>query len=205
MLKKIRRLLLPGLLLISGILLVWAYLPLNRQVVNLTISPREMQLPLSSNLNDPALLENRAVRLEWPSSLRIGDEGMILLEFEPLQEDNSLARRSTSISDAYASYNIMAEARFEVAGIRIDPNNPIRESLPPGKPVHFTWKVSAERAGIYTGNVWLSAISTLDGVKPQRCPFCERDRNPFNQFDWYKWTRGASSDGLAHCWHTPSQ
>ena len=171
MLKKIRCLLLPGLLLISGILLVWAYLPVKHQVVNLTILPREMMLPSSGHLNNPALLENRWVRLEWPSSLRIGDEGVIMLDFEPDPEDISTPNAPTSFSDIYRGYNLMVEGRFEVAGIAIDPNNPIRESLPPGQPVRFKWTASAAKVGVYFGNVWFSLrFLPLDGSQATQLP-----------------------------------
>ncbi len=111
------------------------------------------------------------VRLEWPSLLRIGDEGVIILDFEPALEDISAPSASTRYSDIYSSYNIMVEGRFEVAGIKVDSSNSIRESLPAGQPVRFKWKVSADKAGVYPGNVWLSLrFLPLDGNQTTQLP-----------------------------------
>ena len=65
----------------------------------------------------------------------------------------------------------MAEAKFEVAGVRVEPANPTRVSMPPGQPVRFKWQISAEQAGAYGGNVWLSLrFLPLDGSTPIQVP-----------------------------------
>lgn len=66
--------------------------------------------------------------------------------------------------DVYTSYSLMAEGRFEVAGVRADPANARRESLPAGQRIEFKWKVSAAEKGSYTGNMWLTLrFLPLDG------------------------------------------
>jgi hypothetical protein len=175
MLKKIRRALSLGLLLFSGSLLIWAFLPSQRQVVTQTISSAEMQLPSSTQAITPTILETRKVVLEWPSSMRIGDMDEISLVFEPIQNEASSNNPQGEFSDVYNNYNIMAEARIEAAGIRANPGNPTRESMPSGHSVKFKWQVNIEQAGSYQGNVWLSLrFLPLDGRPASQWPIFVR-------------------------------
>jgi hypothetical protein len=49
----------------------------------------------------------------------------------------------------------MAEARLELAGIKINPSNITRESIPAGMPAKFKWTIAADKPGTYDGRVWL--------------------------------------------------
>ena len=170
MLNKVRYFLSFGLLLFGGSLLVWALLPARRQVDEQTIRPDTMRMKLNGQDVESAVMDARQVRLEWRSSMRIGDDEVIRLEFETI-ENASSPEQQTGFTDAYNSYNIMAEARFEVAGVRVKPANPTRESMPAGQPVRFMWEVSTERAGDFKGNVWLSLrFLPLDGSPPIQEP-----------------------------------
>ena len=169
--KKIRRTLSLGLLLFSGSLLVWASLPSPHQVLTQTISPPEMQLPSSTLASIPTILETRKVVLEWPGSLRIGDTDVISLVFEPIQNEAVASSAQGKFSDIYNNYNIMAEARIEAAGVRVNPANPTRESMPSGHTVKFKWQVNIEQTGSYQGNVWLSLrFLPLDGSPASQWP-----------------------------------
>jgi len=166
MLNKVRFFLSFGLLLLSGWLLAWGLLPTRRQLDEQTIQPGTLVVKLNGQVVESAVMDARQVKLEWPTSMRIGDHEMIQLEFETI-ENASSPEQQTGYTDAYNSYNIMTEARFEVAGVRIEPTNPTRESMPAGQPVRFKWEVSTERAGDYKGNVWLSLrFLPLDGNSP---------------------------------------
>ena len=176
MLKKIRRSLSPGLLLFSVSLLIWASLPSQRKVVTQTFLPSEMQLPSSTQIITPTILETQEVILEWPASMRIGDMGVISLVFEPIQNDAPASYPQVEVSDVYSHYNIMAEARIEAAGIRTNPANPVRESMPSGHAVKFKWQVNIEKAGSYQGNVWLSLrFLPLDGSPASQEPIFVRE------------------------------
>jgi len=176
MLKKIRRALSIGLLLFSSGLLIWASLPSKRQVAIQTISPSEMQLPSTTQAVIPAILETRQVVLDWPSSMRIGDMGVITLVFEPIPNNPPSNNPQGEFSDVYDNNNIMAEARFEVAGISVNPANPTRESMPSGHSVKFEWQVNLEQAGSYHGNVWLSLrFLPLDGTTASQEPIFVRE------------------------------
>ena len=123
-----------------------------------------------------ALLETRRVRLEWPEFMRIGDKYTITLDFEQPQEINTSQPAPTGFSNVYDCCNVMAEARFDVAGIIVDPANPTRESMPPGQPVRFKWKITAEQAGLYRGTIWLSLrFLPLDGSTPIQGPIYVND------------------------------
>jgi hypothetical protein len=137
-------------------MLLWAMWPSQRQQMSQYLEPANMQLPADGQAANPTLLEVRQVRLEWPELLRIGDQAMISLAFVPLKDESDTVVSSASIRNAYASYNLMAEGRFEVAGVNVDPANPRRESLPQGALVNYHWKISAVDAGSYPGEVWLS-------------------------------------------------
>ncbi|MFZ0533471.1 MAG: hypothetical protein WAM09_09845 [Anaerolineales bacterium] len=171
MLKKLRRVLSLGLLLFSGYLLIWAILSSMRQVVVQSISPSEMQIPSSGEPPIPSILESRQVILEWPASMRIGDNGIITLIFEPIQKDAPSPDPQAELTNVYNNYNLMAEARIEAVGIKVDPANPTRESMPSGQSVKFKWQVSVEQAGSYNCNLWLSLrFLPLDGSQASQVP-----------------------------------
>ena len=171
MLKKIRRLLSFTLFLFSSTMLIWSYLPIQHQVDVKILLPSTMCVVSNGQVDKPALLKSRLVKLEWPKSMRIGEQEMILMDFEIVNPNGSLPEVPTEYSDAYLMYTVMAEAKFEIAGIRVEPANPTRESMPPGEPVRFKWVISAEQAGENSGNLWLSLrFLPLDGSTPIQVP-----------------------------------
>jgi hypothetical protein len=171
MLKKIRYLLSFILFLFSVTLLVWSFLPGRRQVDVQLLEPSTMRVKSDGQVDGPGLLESRQVRLEWPCSMRIGDRGVISLDFKAVNEDASSSQQQTEFLDTYSNFNIMAEAKFEVAGLKVEPANATRESMPPGQPVRFNWDISAEEARAYRGDVWLSLrFLPLDGSTPIQEP-----------------------------------
>ncbi|MFZ2096187.1 MAG: hypothetical protein WAV05_06060 [Anaerolineales bacterium] len=171
MLNKLRSALSIGMLLMSGCLLIWASIPEQHQVLVQTIPPTGMQLVTGGWEGNPAVLETRQVRLEWPDSLRIGDDGEIRLSFEPAPGVATSPSLTAGLRDVYDSYNLMAEARFEVAGIRTDPTNPVRESMPAGQTVNYHWKISLVQEGVFTGTIWLSLrFLPLDESSPSQEP-----------------------------------
>lgn len=156
MLKKFRRYLSLSLVLLSASLFVWAFLPDRHQVIIKDITPVEMKVP-SGDARALSLLETYQVRLEWPSSMRIGNKAEITLVFTPAQSVIASTNLQPGSGDVYNDFNIMVEGRFETAGIKASPDNPIRESLPAGQTVKLRWEISAEKARSYQNNtMWLS-------------------------------------------------
>jgi hypothetical protein len=171
MLKIFRRVLSLIMLVISVSLIVWASLPNQHQAITQSISRTEMQLPSSGQVLILSMMEDRQVVLEWPNSMRIGEMEEITLSFELVHTDTLSSNFATEFSDVYDSYNIMAEARFEVAGIKVSPVNPTRESMPLGQSVKFKWQVSTDQAGSYDGTLWLSLrFLPLDGSQASQIP-----------------------------------
>jgi hypothetical protein len=173
--KKFRLLLSVSLLLFSIILLVWSFLPAKKHVEVHMLQP-SMMVVKSDTQEQPAILEYRRVRLEWPTSMRIGEDGVILLNFEDVSEDRPSTNQQTGLVDAYTSYSVMAEANFEVAGMRFEPADVTRVSMPPGQPVIVKWKIVADDEGSYYGVVWLSLrFLPLDGSTPIQAPIYVKD------------------------------
>ncbi len=131
------------------------------------ISPGAMQLKLDKQADVPTILSPRQVRMTWPGLMRIGDKNEIELVFEPVAGTISTSNPSPGFVDAYDSYNLMAEARFEVAGVTVEPAGPIRESLPRGQTVSFKWQISTVQEGTFDGTAWLYLrYLPLDGKTP---------------------------------------
>ena len=169
--NKIRRGIAIVLLMMATGMLAWAFVPAERQVLIATLSPADMQLEPVTGGDSPAILSSRLVRVEWPSVMRIADRCWMELDFSQLDEGLTQTAQPTGFSDAYDNYNLMAEARFEVAGIRVEPANPTRESMPRGQPLKFKWQLTAYQAGIYDGTLWLLLrFLPLDGKTPSQQP-----------------------------------
>lgn len=135
-----------------------------------------MALDSNGQATIPSILDTRQVVLEWPTSMRIGDVEVITLIFEPIPSDTTSSIPQGEFTNVYNNYNIMAEARFEVAGISVNPANPTRESMPSGDPVKFNWQIKVEQARYFHGNVWLSLrFLPLDGSHPSQVPIFVRE------------------------------
>jgi hypothetical protein len=168
--KKLRRLLSICLLGISIVLILWSFLPAQRLVEVHPVQPG-LKGVKPIGYKQPSLPGERQVRLEWPSSMRIGDQSEILLEFEYMEEGSSASELEAGFYDVYDSFNIMAETKLEAAGVNIEPANPTRVSMLPGQSVHLKWLINPEQAGIYHGKVWLSLrFLPLDGSTPVQVP-----------------------------------
>jgi hypothetical protein len=158
------------LLLFCLSLLVWSLVPAKKQqdIQLLTAS----RMSLKPDEGEPfAILGNRQLRLIYPSAMRIGDDGVIELLFEEVQGNRNLANLQNGLIDAYTSYNLMAVGELAVTGLRVNPANPIRVSMPPGQDLHFTWRVVAQKAGSFPGRIWLSLrFLPLSGNAPTEVP-----------------------------------
>jgi hypothetical protein len=175
MFRKIRRVVAFFLFVVSLFMILWAALPNHRLIDEGSISPAMMVPPADGKSSGPGSIPARIVRLEMPASMRIGDEELIKLRFSPATGQN-LSDGLTEFTDAYTFYNIMAEGRYEVAGMHVDPANPTRESMPAGQPVEFTWKITTDEPAAYEGNIWLSLrYLPLDGSPAIEVPIYARE------------------------------
>jgi hypothetical protein len=165
----IRRMLLGLLLLTSLTLLVWGAWPGSEQAEQHSLTRTEMQLSTPSaqpGAQPPAVLEERRLTLEWPSTLRQAEENryvqltLAVAEHGEITPTLSVEGDETSdepvlIPNVYDTHNVMAEARLDIAGLAVAPDGLTSLSLRPGEAVTFRWNLRATEIGAYRGTVWL--------------------------------------------------
>jgi hypothetical protein len=167
--RTIRHVLLGLLLLVSLALLVWGAWPGGGQAKEQIISRAEMQLttqPEQPGIQPPAVPEERVLTLEWPAILRQGDENRFVQLTLAVAENGAVtptlsaegdesSQEPVLIPNVYDTHNVMAEARLDMAGLAVAPDDLTSLSLRPGETVEFRWNVRAVEIGTYRGTVWL--------------------------------------------------
>jgi hypothetical protein len=113
----------------------------------------------------PGLPERRRLTLEFPPEIRAGDSDIVRLTLEvddlgnmtPTAQSggNTVTGEIVEIPNLYESHHVVAEARFDIAGLEVQPGGLISEPLAPGNSVTFFWSIRPREAGIYRGTVWL--------------------------------------------------
>ena len=112
----------------------------------------------------PAIPERRRLTLEYPSRIRAGDSDVIrlTLEVDDLGNVTPTAQvggdvvtgEVVEIPDLYETHNVIAEARFDIAGLQVSPPELISQTLSKGQAVNFFWSVRPMEPGSYRGTVW---------------------------------------------------
>jgi hypothetical protein len=113
----------------------------------------------------PALPERRFLTLEFPPRIRAGDSDLVRLTLEvddlgnitPTAEigDNVITGQVVEIPNLYESHHVIAEARFDIAGLEIRPIELISEPLAQGNAATFYWSIRPQEVGAYRGTIWL--------------------------------------------------
>ncbi|HEX5810276.1 MAG TPA: hypothetical protein VFY25_16515, partial [Anaerolineales bacterium] len=113
----------------------------------------------------PALPERRRLTLEFPAELRAGDSDLVRLTLEvddlgnitPTAEigGNVVTGEVIEIPNLYETHHVIAEARFDIAGMEVRPAELRGEPLAPGNSATFYWSIHPQQAGVYRGTVWL--------------------------------------------------
>ncbi len=128
-------------------------------VIQATSQPTQISAP-------PAIPEYRRLTLEFPPKMRAGVEGDIVrltLEVDDLGnitptsqiDGNVVVGETVEIPDLYETHNVIAEARFDMAGMEVSPPEAILETLTRGRSATFYWSIRPQETGIYRGTVWL--------------------------------------------------
>jgi hypothetical protein len=153
-------------LVISLSALAWSCLPGQRIVLRQKIQPTEMQLPIIGQVVDlpPAIPEMRMLKLEFPPKIFVGDSDVVRLTLEMdengnltptvLAEGNFNRGETIIVPNLYKTHHVLAEARMDMAGANIRPNEIISETLLPGQTITFYWSVLPAEVGQYEGIVW---------------------------------------------------
>ncbi len=127
-------------------------------------------IPVTGGSGEPegppaAIPETRRLTLEYPGRMRAGDSDRVRLTLEvdtlgnvtPTAEvqGNIITGQTVEIPNVYDSYDVIAEARLDLAGVDVRPSDQVSEALLPGQSVTFYWSVQPPSAGTYRGTAWL--------------------------------------------------
>jgi hypothetical protein len=112
----------------------------------------------------PEIQEKRRLTLEWPATIRSGDGDVVRLTLEvdasgdlvPTAETagHETTAKIVQIPDLFKTHHVLAEARLDLAGVQVVPDNLVSQTLLPGQRVDFSWSVKPESVGTFRGNVW---------------------------------------------------
>lgn len=112
----------------------------------------------------PAIPEKRMLTLEFPPRIRAGDSDVVRLTLEVDEsgnltptvsvDGNVIEGEVVEIPNLYETYNVLAEARLDLAGMDVRPADVVSETLLPGQKVTFYWSVLPAEVGHYKGTVW---------------------------------------------------
>ena len=128
----------------------------------------------------PAITENRRLTLEFPSQIRAGDSDVLRLTLEvddlgnivPTAqfEENVVTGEVVKIPDLYETHNVIAEAKFDIAGLEVSPPELISQTLSKGQAVNFYWSIRPTEAGAYRGTVWfyLRFVDKVSGEESRK-------------------------------------
>ncbi len=113
----------------------------------------------------PAMPERRRLTLEFPPEIRAGDSDVVRLTLEvddlgnvtPTAEigGHEVTGKVIEIPNVYETHHVIAEARFDIAGLEVDPNDLVSQPLTQGTPAVFYWSVHPQEVGDYRGTIWL--------------------------------------------------
>jgi hypothetical protein len=127
------------------------------------IGPLPTQLPPAATAV-PAIPERRRLTLEFPLEIHTGDSDVVRLTLEvddlgnitPTAqiEGNVVTGEVVEIPNLYETHNVIAEAKFDIAGIQISPTEVISQTLLQGQTVTFFWSVRPQEVGTFRGTVW---------------------------------------------------
>ena len=140
--------------------------------------PTSQPPPIS--IVQPAIPERRRITLEFPPRIRAGDSDVIRLTLEvddlgnltPTAEfeGNVVTGEVIEIPNLYETHQVIAEARFDIAGLRVSPPNLVSQPLAQGQSITFHWSILPEGVGIYRGTIWLYLrfVDKVSGEESQK-------------------------------------
>jgi hypothetical protein len=131
-------------------------------------APLPSELPTSVipvSTHQPALPERRRLTLEFPPEMRAGDSDWVRLTLEvddlgnitPTAEieGDVILGKTIDVPNLYETHHVIAEARFDMAGMEISPPDVSSQTLAQGQSVTFYWSIRPRETGVYRGTVWL--------------------------------------------------
>jgi hypothetical protein len=139
------------------------------EVIQPTVAPpepTESSAPEPTRLSpQPALPERRRLTLEFPPTIRAGDSDVVRLTLEvddlgnitPTAEvgGNVVTGEVIEIPNLYETHHVVAEARFDIAGMEVRPMELVSAPMAQGNSVTFFWSIRPQEVGVYRGTIWL--------------------------------------------------
>jgi hypothetical protein len=126
-------------------------------------SPSEPILPEPTA--QPAIPERRLLTVEYPAKIRAGDSDRVRLTLEvdeqgnitptAIVDGNVMSGEVIEIPNLYETHRVIAEAKFDIAGVEVAPTGLSSQTLEQGQTVTFFWSVRPTDVGVYRGTIWL--------------------------------------------------
>jgi hypothetical protein len=128
----------------------------------------------------PAINEARRLTLEFPPRIRAGDSDIVRLTLEvddlgnitPTAqfEGNVVTGEIVRIPNLYESHHVVAESRFDIAGVEISPMELVSVPLAQGQSATFSWSIRPPDVGVYRGTIWLYLrfVDKLNGEESRK-------------------------------------
>ncbi len=123
---------------------------------NSTARPTEVML-LPTQFSPATLQERRLAVLEWPSSIHVGDSDVLTLtllvdqagRLTPTAQigGHKVTGEAVFIPDLYDTYNLVAAARLDLAGVQVSPQGMVSQPMRPGQKIFFSWSISPTQLG----------------------------------------------------------
>jgi hypothetical protein len=143
--------------------------------------PSELPTSISPEITAlPALPERRRLTVEFPPRMRAGDSDLVRLTLEvddlgnvtPTAQmgGNVITGQVVEIPNLYESHHVIAETRFDIAGLEVRPAELVSEPLSPGSSVTFRWSIHPPEVGHYRGTIWLYLrfVDKLNGEESRK-------------------------------------
>lgn len=116
-----------------------------------------------------AVLETRRLTLEFPPTIKADSESDIVrltLEVDDLgnitptayYEENIVTGDVIQIPNLYETHNVGVEARFDIAGVEVEPSGNTYQPMIQGEPVKFFWSIRANQVGQFRGTILINLI-----------------------------------------------
>lgn len=113
----------------------------------------------------PAIPERRLLTVEYPAKIRAGDSDRVRLTLEideqgnitptAVVDGNVVNGEVIEIPNLYETHHVIAEAKFDIAGVEVAPTGLSSQTLEQGQTVTFYWSVRPMEVGNYRGTIWL--------------------------------------------------
>ena len=134
-------------------------------------------LPAFTPQAQPTINESRRLTLEFPPTMRAGDADIVRLTLEvddlgnvtPTAqfEGNVVTGEVIQIPNLYESHHVIAESRFDMAGVEMQPTDLVNVTLAQGQSATFLWSIRPADVGVYRGTIWLYLrfVDKLNGAE----------------------------------------